>query len=399
MTFGKNSQKKLTTKHLVLFGIVFSILCNSLGYIFHYIHGGGYPLLSFMTSKVGRFDDFYNNLFMPGEYFQTKANFTMYPGSIVIYKIFSVTNVNLSAIIFLTLTSFILFWNLGKLSSSFLFVIFVFVSYPYQFTIARGNNEIILVSLGALIYLSLKEKKFRKSTFLTSILMMVEPYPYYVFSLVGAKKKALVQVLKFSIPLLFITLWLLTKSNFRSYFATLLTEGSNYVTGAGPGSTLHSSGLTGLIQFIYLQLDGEFPYNKDDFILISRVIPYACTILLFIFFIYYYKKIDLVTSSLLIVSSWTLLSGSSFDYRLLHFFIPLGIIVSNQITKYELSIFIAVLVLMIPKPYLLFTAPNNSIGETLGSIVNPLLLMLIIVLTFYRFFSVTLKIKKKSKRD
>jgi hypothetical protein len=228
--------------------------------------------------------------------------------------------------------------------------------------------------------------------------MMIEPYPYYVFSLVGAKKKALVQVLKFSIPLLFITLWFLTKSNFRTYFVTLITEGSNYVTGAGPGSTLHSSGLTGLIQFIYLQTDGEFPYNKADFILVSRVIPYVCTILLFIFFIYYNKKIDLLTSSLLIVSSWTLLSGSSFDYRLLHLFIPLAIIFSNQVTKYELSIYISVLFLIIPKPYILFTAPNNSIGETLGSVVNPLLLMLIIVLTFYRFFNVTLKIRQKDKK-
>jgi hypothetical protein len=384
-------------KFLLKIGIIAGIFANFMGYMFYEITGEGYPLFRFMTSKVGRFDDFYNNLFMPGEYFQTKANFTMYPGSIFIYKIFSITNVNLAAIIFLTLTSFILFWNLGKLSSSLLFVIFVFVSYPYHFTIARGNNEIILVSLGALIYLSLKEKKFGKSTFLTSILMIIEPYPYYVFSLVGAKKKTFVQVLKFSIPLLFITLWLLTKLNIRSYFATLITEGSSYVTGAGPGSTLHSSGLTGLIQFIYLQSDGEFPYKKADFMLLSRVIPYACTILLLIFFIYYHKKIDLITSSLLIVSGWTLLSGSSFDYRLLHFFIPLAIIVSNQITKYELSIFIAVLALMIPKPYLWFTAPNNSIGETLGSVVNPLLLMLIIVLTFYRFFSVTLKIKNKNK--
>lgn len=390
---------KLRVKRLLIIAIVTSVIFNVFGYTYYFITESGYPLLSFMTSKIGRLDDFYNNLFSPGEYFQSKGNFTMYPVSILIYKIFSVSNIHLSAIIFLTITSFILFWNLGKLSSSFLFVVFVFVSYPYQFTIARGNNEIILVGLGALIYLSLKEKNFKKSTFLASTLMLIEPYPYYFFSLVGAKKKVLIDVLKFSVPLFLITLWLLTKSNFRSYFAALLTEGSTYVAGAGPGSTLHSSGLTGLIQFIYLQKDGEFPYTNENFVLVSRLIPYLCTILLLIFFIYYYKKIDLVTSSLLIVAGWTLLSGSSFDYRLLHFFVPLAIIVRNQITKYEISIFIAALVLMIPKPYILFTASNNSIGETLGSVVNPIILILIILLTFCRFINVTLKIKKKGHKS
>lgn len=396
MTTSRGVSKTLVNRILII-AIATSVVFNIVGYGYYFITENGYPLLGFMTSKVGRLDDFYNNLFEPGEYFQSKGNFTMYPLSIVIYKAFSITNVNLSAIIFLIFTSFLLFWNLAKLSSSFLFVIFALLSYPYQFTIARGNNEIILVSIGALIYLSLMQTNFRKATFLTSLLMMIEPYPYYVFSLVGSKKKAFMDVIKFSIPLIFITLWLLTKSNFQSYFTKLVTEGSSYVTGAGPGSTLHSSGLSGLIQFIYLKKDGEFPYNKADFILVSRIIPFACTTLLFVFFIYYYKNIDLLTSSLLLVSGWTLLSGSSFDYRLLHFLIPMAIILRTPLTRWEISIFVAILVLFVPKPYLLFTSANNSIGETLGSIVNPVILIVIILLTFLRFKKVSIPQVKTRK--
>jgi hypothetical protein len=57
--------------------------------------------------------------------------------------------------------------------------------------------------------------------------------------------------------------------------------------------------------------------------------------------------------------------------------------------------------LMIPKPYLWITAPNNSAGITMGSIVNPVILIVIIVLIVvqvYRFKSPA-KLKKKSKKS
>ena len=153
-----------------------------------------------MSSEVGRFDDFYNNLFMSGEFIKTKANFTLDPISIVIYKMFSIPSINFADILFLTLTSFFLSFNLSKLSSCFLFAVLVFVSYPYQFNIARGNNEIILVGLAAIIYLNLRDKKFKKSAYSAATLMMIKPYPYYLFSFSGAPKKFYRNLVRFLIP-------------------------------------------------------------------------------------------------------------------------------------------------------------------------------------------------------
>jgi len=88
----------------------------------------------------------------------------------------------------------------------------------------------------------------------------------------------------------------------------------------------------------------------------------------------------------LIVSSYTLFFAVTFDYRLLHFSIPLCLLLIAELRKIELSLCFLIILLFIPKPFLLFTAANNTIGETLGSIVNPLIIIGIIILTLVRFY-------------
>ncbi len=378
---------RLTSKkRVLLFCILFSTTTNIYSYGYYHLTKKGYPLLGFMSSPVGRFDDYYNNLFYPGEFLKTKANFTMYPLSNLLYKFFSNFNVQLSALIFFIITSAFLFWSLAKLSNGMLFILLVMVSYPYHFTIARGNNEIILVGVGALIYSFILKREFIKSFKYLIALFLIEPYPYYVLTILLYSKVAMFKALRFAALMSLFAGALLFSRPFRGYIGTLFSEGSGYITNAGPGSTLHSSSLSGLIQFAYLRFTGEFPYQVGSFILLNRVIPFVGTLILILFFFKYKRRIDPVTSSILIVSGWTLLSGSSFDYRLLHFFIPLAIIFIMLSSKLDYLLIIAIMILFVPKPFLLFKADNNSIGETLGSVINPAIILFIIAIAIFRFY-------------
>jgi len=384
-----------TKKKILLFCIVFSLVGNLFSYGYFYFTKNGYPLLSFMTSPVGRFDDFYNNLFAPNEFLKTKANFTMYPLSNLLYKFFSINNVNLSAFIFFVLMSAFLFWSFSRLNVGLLFLALVFVSYPYHFTIARGNNEIFLVGIAALIFSSFIKQEFFKSFKYLMILFLIEPYPFYILIVFLYSKVALIKSIRLAIFVSFILSVFLFNDTILSYFKTLILDGSGYITSAGPGSTLNSSSLSGLIQYGYLSLTGQFPYQIESFILLNRIIPLLGSIVLILFFIKYRKLIDRVTASTLIVSGWTLLSGSSFDYRLLHFFIPLAIIITTAASKFDYLLIALIMLLFVPKPFLLFVAENNSIGATLGSVINPIIVLIIVLITLFHFYRIKLSQPEK----
>lgn len=389
----------MNSKTLIILIIVFSMLLNFVAYSYFYLTENGYPLLSFMTSSSGRFDDFYNNLFYPGEFLRSKADFPMYPLSIFLYKFFSISNIHLAAIIFFFTMSSLLFWSLGKLGPGILFMILLLVSYPFHFTIARGNNEILIVAIAAIMYRNIVLKRYNKAFVNLVILFLFEPYPFYLFTLFLYPKKYIVKFARWifvSVIFLFI---LLLEPSVRLYVITILFDGAGYLTGAGPGSTLHSSSLSGLIQYLFLIRYNSFPYELILFQVISRMVPIIGTLVVLIIFIKYRNKIDTLTSSLLIIGSWTLISSTSFDYRLLHFFIPLAFLLKEQKTKLDYAVVFLIMILFVPKPYILFKAPNNSLGETLGSVINPIIIMGIMSVTLMKFlrFRSEHKYKKLNK--
>ena len=380
-------------KKILLFCIVFSLINNLFSYGYYYFTQNGYPLLSFMTSPVGRFDDFYNNLFAPGEFLKTKANFTMYPLSNLLYKFFSNNDVHLSAFMFFITMSAFLLWSLSRMNVGILFLVLVLVSYPYHFTIARGNNEIVLVGIAALIFRCIINQEYVKSFKYLIVLFLIEPYPYYILIVFLYSKLAIIKSLKFVLLASLVLVAFLLNDTILGYIKTLIFDGYDYISSAGPGSTLNSSSLSGLIQYIYLILTGQFPYEIASFILLSRIVPFLGSLTLVLFFLKYRRRIDPVTASILIVSGWTLLSGSSFDYRLLHFFIPLAIIIttlSSKSSKLDYLLITFIMILFVPKPFLLFVADNNSLGETLGSVINPVIVLNIMVITLYRFYRIHL---------
>jgi hypothetical protein len=362
------------------------VMTNSFGYSFYYLTSNGYPLVDFMKSHVGRFDDFYNNLMYPGDFYQTKANFVFFPLATLFYKIFSLNNIHLAAFIFFVLTSAFLFYSLSKIISNNLFLVIIFFSYPYHFTIARGNNEIIIVGLAAVFYYALTKGSSYKLFGSFYGIMLFEPYIFYVLQFLTLSRSVIKKLFYSASFLLIMVLVLyIYIPVFKVYINKLLFDGGTFFTSIGPGSSLHTSGLSGLTQFIYWIIYDDFPYDSSTFKSISILLLIIGVIGLIVFFTYFNKRLDLVTSSLLIVCAGTLLNGSSFDYRLLHFFIPLAFLLNTVDSQYKKLIIYLILLLFAPKPYMLFQSTNNAIGETLGSVMNPIIILGIIIVTIMRY--------------
>lgn len=387
------SQDYKNSPVIIQFTVLLQIL-SLFAYSFYFIFDHGYPLVNFMIAPIGRLDDFYNSLYYSGESLVfTKGNITLYPVSVLIYKFFSFENIHLAAIIFFLLNVVFFVYAAYKLSKNWPFIILIVTSYPFLFTLARGNNEILLVTLGMLCYEKLIRKKVNGALSTFVIQSLVEPFPTYLAQFIPYLKRLKKNFLFLLYLSLIVLVGALLFPWLRIYLHELFNQGSSYSSTIGPGTTLHTSSLSGTFQFIYLMLNDVFPYDSFLFITFTRLL-FVCSMVSLFWFIYYYRsKIDLVTSSLLIVSSYTLFFVVTFDYRLLHFAIPLGLLLIAELRKIELSIFILIILLFIPKPFMLFTATNNTIGETLGSIVNPLIIIGIIVLTLIRFYQLQRSIK------
>jgi hypothetical protein len=340
-----------------------------------------------MISPIGRLDDFYNSLYYSGENLTfTKAKFTLYPLSVLIYKFFSFQNVHLAAIIFFSLNIILFVYALNKLTKNFLLIILVVSSYPFIFTLARGNNEILLVSLAILCYENLSHRQFKNAFIKIIMQFLIEPYPTYAFQFIPFLQKIKKQIIYTVGISLFVLLGMQFNANTKLYLKELIFEGAAYSSSLGPGTTLHTSSLSGTLQFVYYAINDTFPYESSIFSTFTRILFIVGMISVLSFIYTHRTNIDLITSSLLIVSSYNLFFAITYDYRLLHFVIPLGLFFLNRITKIDALICSSIVILFIPKPFLLFTSPNNSIGETLGSVVNPLIIIYIIVLTLIRFF-------------
>lgn len=381
------NKKHLSNNKFILLLTIVNFVFSLFSYSFYYLFDSGYPLVEFMVAPVGRLDDFYNSLYYPGDSLVfTKANFTLFPFSVLIYKFFSFQSVHLAAVIFFALNIIFFVYAIQKLTKNYLLIILIVSSYPFLFTLARGNNEILLVALGVLCYTYIIQKKYKSSFVCILIQFLVEPFPTYALQFVPYLKKIKNIAAFFAISGFLIIFMMQFNSYTKQYLNELMSEAILYSSSLGPGTTLHTSSLSGTFQYIYFVLNDVFPYEHSSFTIFTRVLFISGLLGVFSFIYHYRTKIDLITSSLLIISSYTLLFAVTFDYRLLHFVIPLSLLLMKELRKIDILLCFSLIFLFVPKPFILITSTNNSIGETFGSIINPLVIVFIIMLTLIRFF-------------
>jgi hypothetical protein len=229
--------------------------------------------------------------------------------------------------------------------------------------------------------------------------MLVEPsYPLYLFQFTNHFTNIKKYLIKKTYVFIIVIFCLALFRPLRTYIEDFVIRNLFYGTASGPGTALHSSSLSGVLQYLFFLKNGEFPYTNAFYNILIKFIFWSSIVILLLFILKYRKRIDLITTSLLIPSIWTIGSSVSYDYRLVYFFIPLVLILLNEIKPYDIYLLILISALFAPKPYILITAQNNSLGETLGSIINPIIIMAIIVVTLMRFFKIQSTLKKSSSK-
>jgi hypothetical protein len=365
------------------------------------ILGKGYPLFKFLTSEVGRFDDFWNYRISSFEIlFPTNANFTLYPLSVPIYQIFGALEYRISLLTFISFFLFVIMIFMIKITKSWKYFLLFLTLYPTVFTIARGNNELILFTLLLIFVYLYNVKSYRSAVFTLVLMQFIEVVPFFLLTIIKYLRKILLYFVIISMFFLVVFILQYGFLDFRLYTESLLSFSSNYSVAIHPGSSLHSISLSGLLQTIYFLISDVWPTSDlTFFVALNYLILLLGLISVFIFSIF--KKISMSDRLIFYSGVWCLCRSVSFDYSMIYLVLPFFIILSdlnsNPLTSPENKkfrfyshdhlIFLMLFLLFIPKPFIWFTSTENPLGSSLGSLVNPLILVIILLLVLKKNFA------------
>lgn len=355
----------------------------------------GYPLWGFLSGEVGRFDDFWGlRNEVEREFYKGNEYYTIYPLSVPIYIFFGLFEYRVSLLVWFFIPLFIIILLFFKLNIGWKYFLLFLTLYPTYFTISRGNNEIYLFcALLFFVYFNFKDKV--KLSFISLLIMQfIELAPFY-FLLSRAKLRIM---LSFSLLLILIISIVFIErygfQNYITYIQSLFMSGKNYSGDRIPGSSLHSISLSGSIQVIDFLISDNWPNSNTIYFSYLNPTLLIFGITLTILFSLN-QKVFLIDKLLITTLSWALFRAISYDYAQIFLIIPLFMILSdvNSCTKIFLkssdlkrirkyySISVLLLLAFIPKPYIWFNSVENSLGGTLGTLINPLIYLIVIIIT------------------
>lgn len=377
-----------------------SIPLNIIALIYYPLLQSGYPLLKFLTSEIGRFDDFWNyRISSFSILFPTNGNFFLYPISIPLYQFFGNLEYRTSLVFFIILTIVSIFLLLFLITKNIYVTFLLMLQYPLYFTVFRGNNDLIIFSLLLLTYFLILTKKIKSAILVSVLIQFIEPYPFILFLFLKNWKL----ILKIFIILSFIFMVYFTvlygMDSFVEYVIGLFAFSGNYSTDLYPGSSLHSISLSGSLQTLSYFVTGFWPTSSSIFFNNLNIFIFIIGIALCLIFCSR-NNVSVLDKLLFITISWGIFRSVSFDYAQIHFLLPLAILLNlnsnesntislkkNKFTKsLYFIIFILILIVIQPKPYLWFFSTENQIGSTLGSLLNPIILIVILMLLFFKKF-------------
>ena len=367
-----NNPLDKNTKIYTLSFIVVSGFALAVG--FHYIYGmyenRPYPYNTFLFLPAFHFSDFYD-VIRDGHSLNPYLEYqsAQYPFLIILGYLFSIFR-NGSWIVYLgVVSSFYLLFNILNLrgkpwytNATHIFII-TFLSYPFLFTVDRGNFEFLLcILLLAFIFYYIR-KQYLISVIFLSFAISMKIYPAILLVLyiperkyreiaVGLMGTAAITI----ISLMFFKGGLLPNLNF-------LLQGSNigsnwrFIEFTSINSDLVQRGVSLLTFFkIYYFEIGYLPsIIKNHFSTIYLILVSLIGILVVLDVIFVEKEAwKRVT---LIIFSMLLLPPISADYKLLHVFIPLFMFLNNKNpSKLDPLYLLLFGLLLIPKDFYYFAA-------------------------------------------
>ncbi len=371
---------------LVLLGFILAV-------VFHYFQnsylGQPYPYSTFLFTPLDRFADFFVlyrvNLDL-NPYLEHAC--AQYPFTNLLFVGFSRLPEGPAFGIYILLSivsfSYLVFIYLKNQPTPNK-IILAFLSYPFLFTIDRGNVEGLLYVVLALFLLSFRKNRFTLSAILLGLAGAMKIYPLIfapLFLLQKRYKETGILILTFLLANL-LPLFLFKGGFFANLQFILL--GSNFVNpiydlflGSEAfiqrGVSLFTLFKILLIELGWINWLNMEMFLKGYFIFIALLaIPY----LWYTFFIEktFWKQVALLTFGML------LFPHISADYKLIHLFLPLLLFLTDPPTRHDRVYWIAFGLLLIPKAYFLLPDIQSDSGTTDISIGVPLNILILLILT------------------
>jgi len=387
---------------IILTGFMCSVCFHYIkGYYFHL----PYPHNTFLFTPGDKFADYFNILNWNKDlnpYFQNVAtaqypllNFLSYLLSLI-NRLISFCLYNAVVISLFCYLNAIALDCKDKIQLYIRTFVFSFLTYPFLFTIDRGNFESLLCVFLMLFIYFYQQKKYIVSTLFLAFAISMKLFPVFLVVLLIAEKKY--RQLLFAILFVAgITLLCLAtfsgglEANLRMLISGANLQNNSNVLSFTGNNTMVQRGVT-LFTFckvIFCQLDVINRIDMVRFLAFYKVVMlfFSCLLSFYVVFVEkeFWKRVAVLVFMML------LFPQISADYKLIHIVIPLLLFI-NAVCDQKFDLFYTVMfsLLMIPKDYLLLYCVSSDAGTndiSIAVLLNPIIMiamMAVIVITGIR---------------
>jgi len=374
----------------------------SLSIIYHYYQGNilgkPYPYTTFLFTPADRFADFFDARFVAdlNPYLNSIVPSAQYPLVNVFDYLFTLLPLNISleiyiiliSIAFAFLTNAFLWGKASRFLRNLHFILpITFLTYPFLFTVDRGNLELLVFVFLLLFLYFFAQEMYTLSTIFLALAIAMKIVPAVLLFLYLPKKKfrEVVLSLVFTV-LLTIGSLLLFKGGFGANFNFLL-HGSNFsfatlVSFVGP-ENLVQRGVSFFTIFKIIFIETGWLAKMNMPLFLSRYIKLAALFFIPIAaFVVFVEKI-LWRQVALLVFSMLLLPQISADYKMLHLYLPMFMfIITEDRSRLDIFYLVAFGLLMIPKDYAYFPHVLSDAGTNDISISVMINFSLMVIMSF-----------------
>ncbi len=365
--------------------------------IFHYIAESilhrGYQWSTFLFDPSDRFMDFYNTY---DAFTEHRFNISIFPTVPLFLFLFSVFQRNSAFLVFLTIFICYFLWRCWQhISISRLTKgqniqntgIIALMSYPFIFTLDRGNMEAYMFVFVSLFVFLFQKRKFIWASFFLALAVGMKLFPA-IFIVLYLKEKRYKELGIFFSFILLLGLSLFLAKDLNATIARSKWFFDFYINGyiIGDSGFPFGHSLFALVKAYYYttalamgQPMTEYFVKNSGYILNNYSIFTFVTYAAVAFFIYRSRKLTYWRQVCILTILFCLLPNVSGDYKLLHLITPLLLYINTyEKSRYEQTFIYLFGLLLIPKAYYVF-----PIGVSTAVILTPVIMLIFLYLLIW----------------